>query len=139
MVDAELRQARRQQIGQQRGTPIERVARREPPPRRADETRGAHLLRAEPARRRRTSGHQVHDRDRVVARLLAEDVADERQVLDRVAVGVDDRMVEAGPDRGDLVAGKELHGAILSLAAMLGPWTATTPGSDSSATATSRW
>ena len=65
---------------------------------------------------RRAAGHQVHDRDRVVARLLPEDVAHERQVLDGVAVGVDDRMVEARADRGDLVAGKELHGAILALA-----------------------
>ena len=37
----------------------------------------------------------VHDRGRgIVARLLPQDVADERQVLDGVAVGVDDRMVE---------------------------------------------
>ena len=49
-------------------------------------------------------------RDRVVAGLRPEDVADDGQVLDRVAVGVDDRVVEPGPDRRDLVAGHELHG-----------------------------
>ena len=36
----------------------------------------------------------------VVARLLAQDVAHERQVLDGVAVGVDDRMVDARADLG---------------------------------------
>ena len=104
MVDADLVEPLGEQRGQERRAAVERVARREPPPRRAHERLRAHLLARERAHEAARRRHEVEARHGRVAGLLAQDVAHDGQVLDQVAVGVDDRVVDP---RADLV---DVHG-----------------------------
>ena len=95
--------------GKERGRPIERVACGQSPPGDPDHARAPHLLRAQTSHRRGAARRTIERGRGILAGLFLEDVADQGEVLDGVAVGVDDRMVETRLDAANLVAGHELH------------------------------
>ena len=109
VVDAHLLDARREQRREQRGGTIERVAGGQAPPRDPDHARAPHLLRRQASHGRGATRRTIERGRGILARLLFQDVADDGEVLDGVAVGVDDRMVETRLDPANLVAGHELH------------------------------
>ncbi len=97
----ELVEALVEQPGEHRGGAVEGVAGRHAPP--AGAGRSPSVRRAStsrPRRHRRQSDERGRSRSASVsAGVVADEVADQREVLDEVAVGVDDRMVEPGPNR----------------------------------------
>ena len=109
MVYAHLLDARREQRREERGRTIERVACGQSPPGDPDHARTAHLLWAQASHRRSAARRTIERGRGILAGLFPEDVADHGEVLDGVAVGVDDRMVETRLDPTNVVAGYELH------------------------------
>jgi hypothetical protein len=103
-IDANLIEALVQQPGQHRGRAIERVARRDPPPRDPHERHLAPLRGREHLREPSAVDHEIESLDDRRIRELDEDVAHKREVFDDVPVAVDDRVVDLTTDLGDLGA-----------------------------------
>jgi hypothetical protein len=87
-----------EQGGQHRRGTVTRVARGQAPPRRADHAGRPHLVGVEAPDGRPAGEHALEALDGGGAAHLAQDLEQHRQVLDGVAVGVDDRVVELGAD-----------------------------------------
>ena len=111
-VDADLVEPLVQQLREHRGRAVERVARRDPPPRDTHERQLAPLRGREHCVSRPLSTTRSKRSATDAPRELDEDVAHERQVLDDVPVAVDDRMVDPVADLGDLGAAfvRSCHG-----------------------------
>ncbi len=111
-VDADLIEALVEELRQHRGRAVERVARRYPPPRHAHERHLAALCGRERLGEAAARDDHVEPFGDRRAGDLDEDVAHERQVLDDVAVAVDDRVVDPLANPGDVVAQFVLRHAV---------------------------
>ena len=69
--------------------------------------RSSRVGEGDPAGRR--SGHPVELGRHVLAEVLGHEVPDEREVLDQVAVAVDDGMIDLRADLPDLVTRQVVH------------------------------
>jgi len=110
VVDAEVVESRAEQAGQHGGRPVERLLGRQPPPRQPRQADRTSLLERQCARRLREAEDGVQLFDGSMPGQRVELVAHGGQELDRVAVGIDHGMPEAGTDPG----GGFRHGRVIA-------------------------